>query len=47
MYGTIARVKIDPSRLEELKDLGQRMGTAPGQITRYVFQMDATPVRFF
>jgi quinol monooxygenase YgiN len=43
MYGTIARVKIDPTRLEELKALGQQMGVAPGQITRYVYQMDADP----
>jgi hypothetical protein len=42
MYGTIARIKIDPSKLRELIDLGQRMGTAPGQIARYVYQMDAT-----
>ena len=42
MYGTIARVKIDPAKLEELKALGRRMG-APGQIARYVFQMDADP----
>ena len=47
MYGTIARVKIDPSRLEELKALGQRMRVAPGQITRYVYQMDADPGEIF
>jgi quinol monooxygenase YgiN len=41
MYGTIARVKIDPAKLEDLKALGQRMGVAPGQVARYVFQMDA------
>ena len=34
MYGTIARVKIGPARLEELKALGQRMGIAPGQVAR-------------
>ena len=43
MYGTIARVKIDPIKLEELKALGRRMGVAPGQIARYVFRMDADP----
>lgn len=47
MYGTIARIKIDPSRLEELKELGRRMGIAPGQITRYVYQMDADPGEVF
>jgi quinol monooxygenase YgiN len=43
MYGTIARVRIDPARLEELKAVGASMGKAPGQITRYVYQMDADP----
>jgi quinol monooxygenase YgiN len=43
MYGTIARVKIDPARLEDLKALGRRIGVAPGQIARYVYQMDASP----
>jgi len=41
VYGTIARVKIDPAKLEDLKALGQRMGVAPGQVARYVFRMDA------
>ena len=43
MYGTIARVKIDPAKLEDLKALGRRIGVAPGQIARYVYQMDANP----
>jgi quinol monooxygenase YgiN len=43
MYGTIARVKIDPTRIEELKALGDSMDTAPGQVARYVYQMDADP----
>jgi len=43
MYGTIARVKINPAKLEDLKALGQRMGVAPGQVARYVFRMDADP----
>lgn len=47
MYGTIAKVTIDPSRLDELKDLSQSMGTAPGQVARYVFQMDADPSVFY
>lgn len=47
MYGTIARVKVDPARVEELKALGQRMGVAPGQIARYVFQMDGNPGELF
>jgi len=47
MYGTIARVKIDPAKLEDLIALGQRMGVAPGQVARYVFQMDADPSEFY
>jgi quinol monooxygenase YgiN len=43
MYGTIARVKIDPTTIEELKAVGDSMGTAPGQVARYVYQMDADP----
>jgi quinol monooxygenase YgiN len=43
MYGTIARVKIDPTRIEELKAVGDAMDTAPGQVARYVYQMDADP----
>ena len=47
MYGTIARVKIDPAKVEELKTLGRRIGVAPGQIARYVYQMDANPGELF
>jgi quinol monooxygenase YgiN len=47
MYGTIARVKIDPAKLEDLKALGRRMGVAPGQVARYVFQMDADPSELY
>jgi quinol monooxygenase YgiN len=47
MYGTIARVKIDPAKVEELKTLGRRIGVAPGQIARYVYQIDANPGELF
>lgn len=43
MYGTIARVKIDPAKIDELKAVGDSMATAPGQIARYVYQTDADP----
>ena len=43
MYGTIARMKIDPTRIEELKAMSDSMGTAPGQVARYAYQMDADP----
>jgi len=47
MYGTIARVKVEPAKVEELKALGRRIGVAPGQISRYVYQMDANPGELF
>jgi quinol monooxygenase YgiN len=47
VYGTIARVKIDPAKVEELKALGRRIGVAPGQIARYVYKMDANPGELF
>ena len=47
MYGTIARIKIDPTNIEEMKALGDSMGTAPGQVARYVYQMDADPGELF
>jgi quinol monooxygenase YgiN len=40
-------VKIDPAKLEDLKALGRRIGVAPGQIARYVYQMDANPGELF
>lgn len=47
MYGTIARVRIDPAKIEDLKALAQRMGTAPGQLGRLVYQMDSDPGELF
>lgn len=47
MYGTIARIQIDPAKIEELKALGDSMGVAPGQVARYVYQMDADPGELF
>jgi quinol monooxygenase YgiN len=47
MYGTIARVKIDPTKIEELTTLGDSMGTAPGQVAGYVYRMDADPGELF
>ncbi|MBW7881216.1 MAG: antibiotic biosynthesis monooxygenase [Caldilineaceae bacterium] len=43
MYGTVARVKIDPANLEQVRSLATSMDKAPGQIARYVYQMDADP----
>lgn len=47
MYGTIARVRIDPTQIEEVKALGDSIGTAPGQVARYVYQMDTDPGELF
>ncbi len=43
MYGTIAKVNLDPNQLEAFKAIGREMGVAPGQLGRYVYQMDADP----
>ena len=47
MYGTIAKIHTDPSQVDALKALAQRMGTAPGELGRYVYQMDADPSELF
>lgn len=47
MYGTIAKVNLDPNQLETFKAIGRQMGVAPGQLGRYVYQMDADPSELF
>ncbi|HNS00993.1 MAG TPA: hypothetical protein PKM78_01265 [Anaerolineae bacterium] len=47
MYGTIARIRIDPAKLEELKAFGENMKVGPGQVAGYVYQMDADPGELF
>jgi quinol monooxygenase YgiN len=47
MYGTIAKIHTHPSQVEALRALAERMGTAPGQLGRYVYQMDADPGELF
>lgn len=47
MYGTIAKVQTDAGKIDELKALAQRLGTAPGQLGRLVYQMDANPNELF
>lgn len=47
MYGTIARIRIDPTKIDELKAIGDSMGVAPGQVARYAYQMDADPGEIF
>lgn len=43
MYGTIAKVSINLEKIEELEALAKRLDLAPGQVARYVYQMDANP----
>jgi quinol monooxygenase YgiN len=43
MYGTIAKVTVNPARIAELTALAESMGVGAGQVARYVFQMDANP----
>lgn len=43
MYGTIAKVTVNPDKIEALEDLANRLELAPGQAARYVFKMDANP----
>ncbi len=47
MYGTIAKIHTNPAQVDALRTLAERMGTAPGQLGRYVFQMDADPGELF
>jgi quinol monooxygenase YgiN len=41
MYGTIAKVTVQPDKVDDLRTLSTEMALAPGQIARYVYRMDA------
>jgi quinol monooxygenase YgiN len=45
MYGTVARMRIKPGKLEDLRTLSQDQGTTsiPGHVFFHVYQMDADP----
>jgi predicted ester cyclase/quinol monooxygenase YgiN len=43
MYGTIAKIKTHPNKVDELQALVNSMAAAPGELVRYVYQMDANP----
>lgn len=47
MYGTIARVQTSAENLPQLKNLSERIGLAPGQIARYIYQMEANSNEFY
>ena len=46
MYGTIAKVTVQPEKLDELQSLAANLALAPGQIARYVYRMDANPQEY-
>jgi quinol monooxygenase YgiN len=46
MYGTIAKITVSPGKIEDLLALADTLETPPGQLTRYVYQMDADPHNF-
>lgn len=44
MYGTVARLRLKPGKLEDLKQLGQEMSAQiPGLVSEYVYRTDADP----
>ena len=47
MYGTIAKIHTNPAQVDALRALAERMGTAPGQLGRLVYQMDGDPGELF
>jgi quinol monooxygenase YgiN len=47
MYGTIAKMRATPGKLEALRELASTLDHAPGQVERLVFQMDSDPNEFW
>lgn len=47
MYGTIAKVQVNPEKIEAMEALSKRIDRAPGQMARYVFRMDSNPNEFY
>ncbi|MCB9099795.1 MAG: antibiotic biosynthesis monooxygenase [Anaerolineales bacterium] len=47
MYGTIAKIQVNPEKIADLEALSKRIDMAPGQMARYVFRMDANPHEFY
>lgn len=47
MYGTVARVRVDPAQIPQLQALSRSMEKADGQLATYVFQMDADPAELY
>jgi quinol monooxygenase YgiN len=43
MYGTVARFRLKPGMLEHVRRFFDEMEPPPGQVWRFVYQMDADP----
>jgi quinol monooxygenase YgiN len=51
MYGTVAKMRVKPDKLDELKEAisgwTDRSGLPPGGVAVMTYQMDADPYEFF
>ncbi len=49
MYGTVARMRIKPGYEQQFEEVSREvgMGTAPGQLAVYVYQMDRDSREFY
>jgi hypothetical protein len=44
MYGTVARLRVKPGKLQELKDFGESgQGAIPGLVSQSIYQLDSDP----
>ena len=50
MYGTVARIKIQPDKVDEALELmknTEESSDSPGAVGYYLYQMDSDPSEFF
>jgi quinol monooxygenase YgiN len=50
MYGTVARIKVKPELLDQAMEFMQTsgdLGTPPGGVAFYLYQLDANPNDFY
>lgn len=43
MYGTVAKLRVNPTNMSALYDLAEKWDRAPGQMETIIFQSDADP----
>ena len=43
MYGTVARFRLKPGMLEQVRRFFDEMEPPPGQVWRFVYQLDSDP----